>query len=85
MPNFSKIMEKIVAIRLTNFLDENAIIFNFQFWFWMPFHFCILSYFLWIKIIQALNKKEHSIAIFCDLRKAFDTVDHRILSEKLSN
>jgi hypothetical protein len=33
---------------------------------------------------KALNNKEHSIAIFCDLRKAFDSCDHEILLWKLS-
>jgi hypothetical protein len=28
-------------------------------------------------ISPTLNKKEHAIAIFCDLRKALDTVDHK--------
>jgi hypothetical protein len=34
-------------------------------------------------VSEALNKKHHVISIFCDLRKAFDTVDHLILLKKL--
>jgi Reverse transcriptase (RNA-dependent DNA polymerase) len=34
-------------------------------------------------VSSALDKKERTIAIFCDLRKAFDTVDHKILFKKL--
>ncbi len=36
-------------------------------------------------LTSALNKKQISIAIFCDLRKAFDTVNHDILLDKLKN
>ena len=35
------------------------------------------------KIAESLNKKKHTIAIFCDLKKAFDTCDHTILLLKL--
>ena len=35
------------------------------------------------KITECLNKKKHSIAIFCDLKKAFDTWNHEILLSKL--
>jgi hypothetical protein len=35
-------------------------------------------------VSKALNNKEHAIAIFCDLRKAFDSCDHGILLRKLS-
>lgn len=34
-------------------------------------------------ITNALEKKEHTIAIFCDLRKAFDSCNHEILLKKL--
>ena len=34
-------------------------------------------------ITASLEKKEHSIAIFCDLRKAFDSCNHSILLKKL--
>ena len=35
------------------------------------------------KITESLNKKKHSIAIFCNLKKAFDTCNHSILLKKL--
>ena len=35
------------------------------------------------KITDALNKKKHTVAIFCDLKKAFDTCNHNILFSKL--
>jgi hypothetical protein len=34
-------------------------------------------------VSSALNNKETAVAIFCDLRKAFDTVNHGILFKKL--
>jgi retron-type reverse transcriptase len=69
--------------RLTSFLEENKIISDMQFGF-RKGHSTIhpLIHFL-NHVSKAINNKQYSIAIFCDLQKAFDTVDHKILLDKL--
>jgi len=37
------------------------------------------------QLTSDLNAKKHSIVIFCDLKKAFDTYNHEILFKKLTN
>jgi Reverse transcriptase (RNA-dependent DNA polymerase) len=82
---FSKILEKIVHNRLSSFLNINNLLSDSQYGFRKE-HSTIhpLSKFLNF-ITKAFNDKEHCLAIFCDLRKAFDTVDHKILLTKLHN
>ena len=83
LSTFSKIQEKIVCKRLNVFLENNKLLSDHQFGFRMQ-HSTIHPLTLFInKISETLNKKEHALAIFCDLRKAFDTIDHGILLQKL--
>ena len=80
---FSKILEKIVCIRLTEFLDVNNLISPSQYGFRKK-HSTLHPLVHFLNFVStSLDKKEHSIAIFCDLRKAFDTVDPVILLKKL--
>jgi hypothetical protein len=81
--NFWKIIEKIVCNRLTIFLDTNNIICKEQFGF-RKNHSTVHPMTDFMNFVSnAHNDKEHVIAIYCDLRKAFDTVDHQILFKKL--
>lgn len=34
------------------------------------------------KLTSAIENKNHSVGIFIDLKKAFDTIDHKILLKK---
>ena len=80
---FSKILEKIVANRLMSFLNSHNLISNWQFGFRSKHSTLHPMLHLLDRVSNALNEKKYSIAIFCDLRKAFDTCDHEILLGKL--
>ena len=75
----TKIFEKVVCLRLLNFLEINNILTPDQFGF-RKSHSAVHPMVNMMNFVSsALNKKETAIAIFCDLRKAFDTVNHEIL------
>ena len=84
LPTFSKIFEKIVSERLMTFLTDNNILSQWQFGF-RPRHSTLhpMVHFM-NHISDAFNEKQSTIAIFCDLRKAFDTCNHEILLSKLT-
>lgn len=83
LPSLSKVLEKIVCSRLNEFLDQNSIINDNQFGFRKNQSTTHAMAHLVNKISNALNEKKHTVVIFCDLRKAFDTCNHDILFKKL--
>jgi hypothetical protein len=83
LSTFSKILEKIVSLRLGTFLENNNLLKPNQFGFRKGHSTAQAMTKLLNFVSEALNAKKHAILIFCDLRKAFDTCNFAILLKKL--
>ena len=70
---------------LISFLDKENILYKFQFGFRKSHstNHAIIS--MVEKVNQALDTGKVLVGVFLDLKKAFDTVDHKILLDKLFN
>lgn len=79
-----KIFEKIVNLQLHSFLDEHCILKAYQSGF-RPGHSTTSAATQVDDIISGIDKKKHCAALFIDLSKAFDTVDHLLLLNRLSS
>ena len=79
----SKVFEKVMYSRLIDFLEDNKILFVNQFGFRKK-HSSYMALMLLIdKLTKALENGNYVIGLFLDFSKAFDTVNHYILLEKL--
>ena len=83
LSTFSKILEKIVCNRLSDYLEKNELLSKSQYGFRKEHSTVHPMVHFMNKITNALENKLHTIAIFCDLRKAFDSCNHNILLSKL--
>ena len=68
---------------MLNFLEEKSKIFNRQFGFRQKHSTSHAISTLIHKITNSLDHGDIVVSIFLDLKRAFDTVDHRILLNKL--
>ena len=80
---FNKILEKLVFNRMISFVNKKNILFDNQFGFRSKHSttHAILS--IVDKIQHAIEENTYSCGLFLDLTKAFDTVNHDILIQKL--
>ena len=82
---FDKIIEKLMHKRLYNFLLEHNILYQNQFGFRKNNStvFALAQITEMIKV--SIDNRKFGCGIFVDLRKAFDTVNHEILLNKLEH
>ena len=80
---FSKIIEKLMHSRLYSFLEAHNVIYNSQFGFQKNKSTQHSPIEIVEKIRTCMENKNYGCGIFIDLKKAFDTVNHNILLQKL--
>ena len=81
----SKIVERCAATRVTSFLNKHNIISPSQYGFQRNKSTSDALHDLFEKIYDNLDNKQHTLAVYLDFRKAFDTVNHAILLRKLNS
>ena len=82
---FDKIIEKLMHKRLYKFLDENNILYDKQYGFRKNNSTIFSLIEITEKIKESIDNNKFGCGIFIDLRKAFDTVNHKILIKKLEH
>ena len=83
LPVLSKVIEKTIAKQLSGYFEDNKLFNQNQYGF-RPGHSTEHAALELVdKITSQMDNNETPINIFLDLSKAFDTIDHNILLDKL--
>ena len=79
----SKIIEKNIKIQTQEYLDKNGLLYKYKSGFRANFstESCLVQ--LTDFILRGMGKGFHTGMIVIDLQKAFDTLDHTILLQKM--
>lgn len=83
LPQFSKILEKLFNKRLLSFIDKYDILSESQYGFRKNRSTSLALWEFVENISNSLDNKKHTIGVYIDLKKAFDTIDHGLLIKKL--
>ena len=82
LTSFSKILEKVIYARLYQHIDQNNILATEQFGFRNNSSTEKASFHLINEVLLEINNKLAVGGLFCDLEKAYDSVNHDILLSK---
>ena len=85
LPIFDKIIEKLMHKQLYAFLEVHDILFKNQFGFRKKCSTAHSLIEITEKIKESIDSGKFGCGIFIDLKKAFDTVNHQILLQKLEH
>ena len=85
LPLFSKVLERIMYNRILKFINKHKLLYKYQFGFRKDHSTYMALIILIDKITAALDNGDFTLAVLIDFRKAFDTVDHKILLDKLQH
>ena len=82
---FSKLLERLMYKRLISFINKHLILSKHQFGFRKNHSTDHAIIELTDNITKAMDEGKYTIGIFLDLSKAYDTVNHQILLNKLEH
>ncbi len=83
LPSMGKLLEKIISVRIVEFLEKHKLLSDSQFGFRKKFNTDLAITDIYEKLLHNLDQRKTSCTIFLDLAKAFDSVNHEILLKKL--
>ena len=83
LPILSKVIEKVVHEQTTKFLNDNNIFYKYQSGFRNNHSTDLFLSFLNDKILKGFDNGVYTGMTLTDLQKAFDTINHKILLDKL--